>query len=74
MRQRCTLCGAVMIARGSRGSDDVCEHCSQALIRLSAYLESLDFPAALIAGDHTILAQTAVSVGHSIAMTESRLG
>ena len=28
---------------------------SQALIRLAAYLESLDSPVALIAGDHTVL-------------------
>jgi len=55
MRQTCPLCGATKIARGSRGSKDVCEACSRALTRLSAYLESLDYPVALIAADHTIL-------------------
>jgi hypothetical protein len=60
MRQLCPLCGEVMIAQGSRGLKDACAACSRALIRLSAYLESLEFPVALIASDHTIL----LSNGH----------
>jgi hypothetical protein len=55
MRQTCPLCGATKIARGSRGSNDVCEACSRALTRLSGYIESLDSPVALIAADHSIL-------------------
>jgi len=55
VRQTCPLCGEVKVDRGSHGSHDVCEACSRALLKLSAYLESMDSPVAIVSDDLTVL-------------------
>lgn len=55
MDRTCCLCGAATVARGSYGPHDVCETCSRALLRLSAHLESLDLPIAILSADLTVI-------------------
>jgi len=55
MRHKCPLCGEIKIARGSRSAHDICEACSRALLKLSAYLESMDSAVAIVSHDLTVI-------------------